>query len=154
MEEFQTYLYLMPLMSFSMNTPWLTDVYMMDSCMDGAGVIQTVASLDEIRAEAKYAETRGWSAVLEDCPTQLEDDDAILEKLGELTLEQQTTRIHRGPRQKVLRALHLFSGPEREGDVSWWFKVKAAQRGFSVFTENIDNILNKEWVLGITTFFV
>ena len=55
--EFQTYLYLMPLMSFSMNTPWLTDVYMMDSCMEGAGVIQTVASLDEIRAEAKYAET-------------------------------------------------------------------------------------------------
>ena len=64
------------------------------------------------------------------------------------------TRIHRGPRQKVLRALHLFSGPEREGDVSWWFKVKAAQRGYSVFTENVDNILNKEWDLGITTFFV
>ena len=39
LEEFQTYLYLMPLMSFSMNTPWLTDVYMMDSCMEGAGVI-------------------------------------------------------------------------------------------------------------------
>ena len=70
-EEFQTYGYPRRLKSSSMNTHCLIDVYMMDSCMDGAGVIQTVASLDDIRAEAKHAETRGWSAVLEECPTQL-----------------------------------------------------------------------------------
>eukprot|EP00972_Heterocapsa_arctica_P051932 7638132-Heterocapsa_arctica.AAC.1 len=39
---------------------------MTDSCVDGAGVIATTATREEIVEEERFAETRGWTASLRD----------------------------------------------------------------------------------------
>ena len=40
--------------------------------------------------------------------------------------------------KRVLRVLHLFSGPQRDGDMEHWFKKLGAMRGYEVHVVNID----------------
>eukprot|EP00972_Heterocapsa_arctica_P090322 13323685-Heterocapsa_arctica.AAC.1 len=47
----------MPLFEASMKMDWWHEVYMTDSCVDGAGVISTTATVEEIVEEARFAET-------------------------------------------------------------------------------------------------
>ena len=99
LEEFQSWLFLCPLYVMEMKAPWNTTVYMMDSSVEGAGLVATEASLEEIEDEARYSETLGWSAVLEELEKDADDD---------------SYDIPREPHQKSFRILHLFAGPERE----------------------------------------
>ena len=39
---------------------------------------------------------------------------------------------------KTIRFLHLFSGLEHDGDLSWWFRKLGPAKGFAVLTLNVD----------------
>ena len=47
-----------------MKLPWASKVLMTDSGPEGGAVISTEATVPEVRAEARYAESRGWSVAL------------------------------------------------------------------------------------------
>ena len=51
---------------------------MVDSCVQGAGVISTVASEEEIQAEARWAETRGWTSILDPVPGEDEHSSVLV----------------------------------------------------------------------------
>ena len=112
LEEFQAALFLLPLAVARLDMEWHEEVFMADSCVQGAGLIVTKADRDEIVQEASFAETRGWTAEVEAMECTFEEDGEILARMGE-------GEVPRGPRTDVVRVLHLFSGPEREGDLGW-----------------------------------
>ena len=53
-----------------MKLPWASKVLMTDSGPEGGAVISTEATVPEVRAEAGYAESRGWSVALHRIPTR------------------------------------------------------------------------------------
>ena len=59
LDELFTMLCLSPFLSARMDLPWSRTVFMMDSSIEGAGVIATEAELEEILAEARHAESKG-----------------------------------------------------------------------------------------------
>ena len=82
LEDFQATLHLSVFLEAPMNIPRSTQVKMMDASPTGATVIITDASVAEIRAEARFTETRGWATVLEEVADATEKAAAAL-KLGD-----------------------------------------------------------------------
>ena len=50
----------------NMQLDWWPRCYMMDSSIEGAGFGCCDATQEELQNEARYAETRGWTATLEE----------------------------------------------------------------------------------------
>ena len=129
--ELQTALFLAPFLSARMDLSWAETVLMTDASEHGGAVVATEASLDEIRDEATFAETRGWHVVLEELPDSLENSTPWM---STATFDPQPAPAP----IKTLRFLHLFSGPRRDGDLEYYVKEVAANRGVSVVVESID----------------
>ena len=139
LEEFQSWLFLCPLYVMEMKAPWHPTVYRMDSSVEGAGLVATQASLEEIEDEARDSGTLGWSAVHEDLEEDADDD---------------TGDIAREPHQKAFRVLHLFACPEREGFLTGWLKVKAGSPGWEVTVDYIDRWRKPRHDISITPSFM
>ena len=145
LEELQAILFLLPLAVAKLDLDWHGEVFMADSCVQGAGLIKTNASTEEIIREAAFAETRGWSAEVETLSEEIEEDGDILMRLG--------GEVPRGPRADVVRVLHLFSGPAREMDLGWWLKVVGGASGIAVVVENVDTIISKGFNIFLDDFY-
>ena len=118
---------------------------MVDSCVEGAGIVMTDATEEELQEEASWAETRGWTATLMEVCGELEEEQALLRRLED--------EIPRGVTQPTLRFLHLFSGPPREGDVGWWLRVLGEEQGVRVVVENIDTVIDTSFNLCSDSFY-
>ena len=118
---------------------------MVDSSVEGAGIIVTNASEEEIVEEASFAETRGWTATLDAADVELESLEGLMDRL-EVSVPASVCK-------PIIRFLHLFSGPDREGDLGWWLRVLADLAGFRMIVENIDTGRDARWNLFKDDFF-
>ena len=151
-EEFQMALFISPMLASRMDLEWSTEVFMMDSSVDGAGLIATQATMAEIKAEAKFAETKGWSVTLEEVASQIDEwttgTTEVLDSDPPM-MNPLTSQVS----MKVVRMIHLFSGPRREGDLEHYMRLFAATAGVIIAVESIDILIHAGMDLRETSFF-
>ena len=127
-----------PWLETDLEAPWLTKVFATDASMEGFGVAETYVTIEEIAAEAKYTETKGWLVCMNDVYDTIEE--AVWQESGD-HVHEDSFEMTRASRQdgdperhtRIFRAAHLFSGRRRKGDQEWWLLSLAAS--FSVADE-------------------
>ena len=134
LEEFQACLFLSPLFEARMDISWLSETFMVDSCFEGAGVVETTATGQELREEAQFAETKGWSVFLTEVET-------VIETREEIDSSQNYDPMPKAVPLKKIRALHTFSGPRRKNDFEYFMKVVASTTGIYMIVESIDPLI-------------
>ena len=171
LEEFQCALFLLPFTSVKMTMGWHDRAYMTDSSVEGAGLISTKATIEELDFEAQFAETRGWmvdlAEVEEDTDTiraemkpAVDAEDPTAEMTENFPDHDSTWYVGLKPEAvpmkvkcRVITILHLFSGPCREEDLGWWLKVLCAASGCTARVENIDTLINPKFNLYFDEFY-
>lgn len=146
LEEFQAFLFLAPLYEAKMDISWVPEVFMVDSCFEGAGVVETTASLEEIWNKAQFAETKGWSVFLAEVDTTVESRE-------EVDSSESFDPIPTQVEHKKIRAHNTFSGPRRNQDFEYYMEVVASTMGIYMIVESIDPIMNASFNLLDDAFF-
>ena len=77
LEELQAALLLRPLAVARSHMEWHEEVFTADSCVQGAGLVVTEATRDEIVQGASFAETRGWTAETEAMECTFEEGGGV-----------------------------------------------------------------------------
>ena len=139
--ELEMLIALGPWMSTNLETPWLHQVYATDASMEGYGVVITKAKVSEIRFEARLAETKGWTVCLDDEYSSVGESTWSEPAAGysvdtfEESLSSSAPTVER---VRVFRVAHLFSGHRRHGDLEWWLRELAGERGLMIEVWSID----------------
>ena len=119
--ELEALVALAPWLETNLETPWLQQVFATDASMEGYGVCQTRATMSEIRAEARFAESKGWVVCMNDEHDIIEEAcwSEGTDQRHEDTFELQRAQpdVEKPLASRTFRVAHLFSGHRREGDV-------------------------------------
>ena len=137
---------LAPLYSADLSAGWHPIFFMTDASPTGGAVCCTDAKSDELRKEAVWAARTAFIVSrtpsewmeLEPVETSASMAAAVSQLIEELGSHQE--QIPRGPNPKVrvLRFLHLFSGPRREEDLEFWLVALAAAKGIVMIVDVAD----------------
>ena len=121
--------------------PWDDVVYLFDASEDGGGVVETKATMGEVKAEGKWAVRGGWTKFLE--------DQDFFEHYRPTEEEPEKLVVRVAPGQKVAshRFLHMFSGLRRPGDLEWFLVRLGAKVGIRVVVESMDYAYGPEFDL-------
>ena len=120
---------------------WDRKVYLFDASEEGGGVVETKASMEEIKAEGKWAVRGGWTKYL--------DDQEFFQHYRPTEQEPEKLVISVPPGQKLAshRFLHMFSGLRRPGDLEWYLVRLGAPVGIRVVVESMDYAYGQEFDL-------
>jgi len=120
---------------------WDNRVYLFDASEEGGGVVETKASIAEIKAEGKWAIRGGWTKYL--------DDKDFFEHYRPTEQEPKKLTIAVPMGQKVAshRFIHMFSGLKRPGDLEWFLVRLGAKVGLRIVVESMDFAYGKEFDL-------
>ena len=131
-----------PWMCTNLETPWLLRVFATDASLEGYGVVSTMAPIDDIKGEARYTETKGWTVCVNDTYDDVEEAVWADPQGGVSidTFEESYSAVPPPlqPLQRVFRVAHLFSGHRRHGDLEWWLRELAPQQSIAVEVWSID----------------
>jgi hypothetical protein len=119
---------LAPLLRAELSKQWSRIVYMMDASDLGAGIIATMASLEEVRAEAALSCFGGWH--VEALPDGQEDQ--VLQAALSLP------KVAVGPKVPTYVFWHIGGGFPTHHDLSDEISKEAARRGVLVLVRSVD----------------
>ena len=122
----------------NLTAPWTLRVLEVDASDWGGGVVETRATLAEVRRESRWAARGGWAVWTGREPWRPnlpldESDEDVAEEPG-------VVRLAAGSevRLPVYRFLHLFSGHRRHQDLEYYLMQGAARRGWILAVTNYD----------------
>mgnify|MGYP002807811018 CR=1 FL=1 len=95
---------------------------MTDASPSGGALVKTSASADQLREEAQWASASGW----------------LVNTLGPERIQAQDLPVPRCLKLRIVRFLHLFSGPPREGDIKWYLEEWSVVSGLLLIIDCID----------------
>ncbi|CAK0891788.1 unnamed protein product, partial [Prorocentrum cordatum] len=155
--------YCAPPMVAHLESPWACRAFMADSSEGGGlirariswpiparilghGVAIAQATVEEIRAESRYCELRGWTIAAEDLYTNT-GEGAWQEGCGGYAydadeLAQAAASIVRGPSVRALRFRHLFAGVRRPGGLEEHLRWRAESAGILIEVWPLDAVID------------
>ncbi|CAK0895131.1 unnamed protein product [Prorocentrum cordatum] len=131
--------YCAPLMVTCPESPWARRAFVTDSSDVGYGVAVAQATVEEIRAESRYCELRGWTIAAEDfytsdgCGGYAHDADE---------LAQAAAPVVGGPSVRVFGFLYLFAGVRRSGDLEEYLRRRAGSAGVLIEVWSLDAVID------------
>ena len=135
-----------PLIFARLGRPWLTKVGLTDASYLGAGILESEATLTELRKEARLTAPKGWfaDAALEESDSEEDaaslfiDDDLVQggppEELKVMAPLPASTEIY--------RVAHLFAGFRRPGDLEDHLTAQGQTAGMLVQVDSIDKVID------------
>lgn len=138
-QELRALVALSPLAVCALDLPWSEQVIMVDASDTGYGVVERPAAIESIRAEAQFAERRGWVVEMDRLYTESEylanlDPDSASARGAEPVGLHDIANF--GLQMRVV--LHLYSGRRRASDLQHYLETIAAERGLWVVAIPVD----------------
>jgi hypothetical protein len=154
-EELMTLVALRPLFFADLGRPWCPQALMTDASFWGGGALETTATTEELRTEARLTAPKGWFMELELLDDQLDPQgDLSCDEFDELEMDptMPTHAENLGPMPAVLRVIyvaHLFSGMRRTGDFEDYLTQLGREHGAVVIVASIDLAISDDYDLKV-----